>query len=324
MSNVVSVPLRDITVSHNPRHPVPNLQAALADEGFEGYTVLDLVHELALSDDPANKAKFVALIDKYESEGHDGLVALAVSRAKEEIEPILLRAFRTKPAGSDVHVRRYGVVVGERRVLAAAYNHCKHGFAPEIGSQVKEMRLEAAFELAVDENAKRRQMSDYEYGVIFHQYRQQENPATGKKWSLKEIGEKFGFDYQFVRGRQALVAYLPDADQRRLIAGGKVNITAAIRKALSLKRGRADESEIRNKKSNRQRALTLHECQQLFDVTRQKQLDASKKESYLQALADVMQVKYTVALSQSNKRIEEAELAAARKVVRQHRKNNAA
>jgi hypothetical protein len=167
-------------------------------------------------------------------------------------------------------------------------------------------------------------MTDYEYGLIFKEYRSRVNPATSKKWSLKEIGERFGFDYQFVRGRHALAAYLPEADQRRLAAGGRVNITAAIRKALSLKKGRNDDSEVRNKKSNRQRALNLSECQQLFDTTQQRQLDAEYKNGYLHALANVMQVSYNVAKAASDKRIDEAALVAARKVERQTRKNNAA
>jgi hypothetical protein len=325
MSNVVPVLLRDILVSHNPRSPVPALQAALADEGYEDYSALELAQKLALSEDPADKAKFVALVDKYENTGTpDSLVALADSRARKEIQPILLRAFRVldgvdEATGKNKYIHHYGIVVGERRVLAAAYNHAKHGTKPEIGAQVREIRLEEAFDLAVDENAKRRDMTDYEYGVIFKTYRQRVNPATGKKWSLKDIGIRFGFDYQFVRGRHALAAYLSQADQQRVAKGGRVNITAAIKKALGLKRGRQDGSDVQDKKSNRQRALNLHECQQLFDSTQQRQLDAELKKAYLQALADVMQISYAVALVESNKRIDEAALAAARKVERQHR-----
>ena len=327
MSNIVSIPLREIVVSHNPRHPVPALQSVLADEGYDN--VIDLVQELALSGYPVDRAKFVALVEKHEGNGSpDSLVALADSRAKNEIQPILLRAFRVKVGvdevtGENKYVRHYGVVVGERRVLAAAYNYAKHGLPSVIGAQVKEMRLEEAFDLAVDENSKRRDMTDYEYGVIFTTYRSRINPATGKHWSLKEIAARFGFDYQFVRGRHALPAYLSETDQRRVANGGRVNITNAIRKALAIKLGRGDESEIRDKKANRQRALNLRECQQLFDSTLQKDFDAVEKKGYLQALANVMRVSYTVAKSQSNKRLDEAEKAEARKVARRYRSNAA-
>ena len=39
---VERVNLADITTSHNPRRPERALQEALADEGYEGWTLLDL------------------------------------------------------------------------------------------------------------------------------------------------------------------------------------------------------------------------------------------------------------------------------------------
>ena len=122
MSVILQVSLSQITTSHNPRRPCPVLQDSLTKEGYENYTPLRLVHELALSDDAAKKAEFCRLIETYEGETvNDGIVNLAKSRAGIELQPIVLRDFRSQKDGA--YVTRYGVVCGERRVLAAAYNH---------------------------------------------------------------------------------------------------------------------------------------------------------------------------------------------------------
>ncbi|RDJ35018.1 MAG: hypothetical protein DWQ19_09290 [Crenarchaeota archaeon] len=311
MSNVVSIPLSKITTSHNPRNPALKLLAALSEEGYEGYNTIRLIQELALSDDPANKEKFVSLVETYENDGSpESLVSLAESRRHAEIQPILLRSFRVKAGtvaetGETAYVRHYGVVVGERRVLAAAYNHAKHGDPASIGAQVKDsMRLSEAHSLAVAENANRLPMNDLEWGFVIDEYRHQINPQTGKNWKLKEIAAHLGVDYQFARGRHALV-YLPDRDKNRIACGGRVNITNAIRKALAIKMGKADDSEIPNKKANRQRVLTLRECQQLFDDTRNKQMDENEKKGFLRALATVMNTTYSVATKDSDKRLAE-------------------
>jgi hypothetical protein len=297
--NIELISLRAITTSHNPRRPAESLQAALETEGYAGYTIPKLIRELALGT-PEQKAIFVSLIERYEDgETPDTIVSLAKSRAHKEIQPILLRSFRVKEG--EGYVTHYGVVAGERRVLAAAYNHAKHGLPPWIGATSKDMTVDEAFDLAVAENAQRKNMSDYDYAVIFNKYRQRINPATNKKFNLREIAAKFNLDYQFVRGREAL-AHLPEADQRRLMGGKRVNITNAIRKALKVKRGGKVEGAVVDKSSTRKHVLKLSEVQQLFDFTRKGHLNAQEKTGYLHALATVMRMSIADAMAESDAR----------------------
>lgn len=317
MTVLKEILLADITTSHNPRRPCQLLQDALVAEGYEGYTMIDLIQELALSDDSQKRAEFCRLVETYEGETvPDGILNLANSRANTEIQPILLRDFRSKVKGTDDHVTRYGIVAGERRCIAAAYNYAKHGIKPAIGALVKKLTVQEAYHLAVEENAQRRPMSDLEYGRIFSGYRQEVNPATGKNWTLKEIAEKLHLDYQFVRGREALV-FLPENEQNR-VDSGKTSVTKAIEKGLRIKQGKKDEGKIEDKKKVRSRTLSLKEVQKLFDEKRLES-DSVEKESYLKALAEVMQITYAVAVKESKARYEavekEEELAAAQKAM---------
>jgi len=301
-SSIDPIPLSAIFTSHNPRKPCANLQAALADEGYAGKTLIQLVHTLALGD-TEQKAEFVRLVEKYEnvdSNEESCLVSLAASRAKREIQAILLRDFRSKvPTGYET---RYGIVAGERRFLAAAYNHAKHGLPAVIGAQVRKLTVVEAYDLAVAENLERRQMNDMDYARVFHGYRQETNPATAKNWTLKEIAAAKGLDYQFVRSREALI-YLPETDQRRIESGrvGKVGITAASKKGLALKRGRADDSDV-GKKSERQRCLGYKQVESLFDAARTAS-SGDEQSHYLKAFAAVLQLDLADALKQSDRRL---------------------
>ena len=133
---IQQIALCDITVSHNPRCPAQALQDSMIEQGFytgteaepKAWLPLDLMHELVFVKG-ADKTAFVDLIEKYERDPK-GIVDLAASRAKEEIEPVVLRAFRTFDKKLKKHVQRYGIVAGERRILAAAYNHAKHDTHP--------------------------------------------------------------------------------------------------------------------------------------------------------------------------------------------------
>jgi len=308
-STIQSIELRLITTSHNPRQPAPALQNALEQEGYADYTMPQLVHELALSEDPNQRAKFVSLIERYESgEGPDTILSLAASRLHREIQPIFLRSFRVGKKGEE-YVTHYGIVAGERRVLAAAYNHAKHGTPAVIGATVKDrLTVDEAFDLAVAENAQRRNMSDYDYALIFQNYRNRINPLTKKKFSLKEIAVKFKLEYQFVRGREALI-YLPESDQRRLMNGKTVNITKAIAKGLKLKRGNKVDAAVVDKATTRQRVASLKEVQQLFDFTRKAHLDSHYKDGYLRALANVMRISLEEAQLESEQRCSVAQAA---------------
>lgn len=279
----MKIALSEIRGTHNPRNPLPQLQAALASEGYEDQQLLDLVHNLALSDDETKRTKFVKLIEKYES----SIVELAASRRHSAIQPIMVRIV-------DEH---YALVVGERRLMAAAYNHAKHGDEAVIEADVRELDTSEAYRLAVDENLQRKEMTDLEIGEIFATYTRMINPETGKKYNLRQVAAYLNQDYQFVRGRTALTT-LDEKDKRRL-ESGSLGVTAAIQKALASKKG--EEVEAADKKVNRARVLTLRAVQALFDATEPDQ------EERLRTLAEVMQITLKQAKAESKVRVKMAE-----------------
>lgn len=278
----MKIGLSEIRGTHNPRNPLPQLQAALASEGYEGQQLLDLVHNLALSNDDATKAKFVKLIEKYES----SIVELAASRRHAAIQSIMVRRV-------DKH---YSLVVGERRLMACAYNHAKHGDEAAIEAEVREMDDSEAYRLAVAENLQRKEMTDLEIGEIFATYTRMINPETGKKYNLRQVAIHLNQDYQFVRGRAALTK-LDEKDKRRL-ESGSLGVTAAIQKALASQKG--EEVEAADKKTNRARCLPLRAVQALFDATEPEQ------EERLRAFAEVMQITLKQAKAESKVRIKQA------------------
>jgi len=315
--NTRTISLLDIVISHNPRRPVPDLQDNLVNEGVYyvnddgaapdnekvALSPLAFAREYGLSIDPEKRAYFVQLIEKYES-GPKGLVELANSRAANALQPINVRSYRVKDG--DEYRTRYGIIAGERRTLAAIYNFCKHGNAPKIDAVVRDCTVAEAYDMAIAENAQRKDATDLEYGRIFRGYRTQNNPDTNKNYTLKEVAGKLGMDYQYVRGREALT-YLSEADQNR-VEHGKLGVTAAIEKGLKLKQGKKDEP-VADKKENRQRVLSLAQVQALFDEKYQ-DLDGNNidtkyaiRYAYLTALAAVMQIDYEVAEQQAKDRI---------------------
>lgn len=283
MSEVKKVSLKEIVNSHNPRDPMRGLTPYLATENFihedgTSKTAMELVHEFALSSDEAKRAEFVRLIETYE-EGTDGLMELAESRRKDDLQPISLRKF-TSTDGKEL----YEIIFGERRFLAQAYLYAKYGDKPEISATVRTLTPKEAFDIAIQENLRRQNPTDIEYGRIFRSYRDEINPATNKKYNLKEIAAELGFPgtngYQFVRGREALT-YLPEKDQAKLQAESRTNVTKAIEKGLALKNGKSADGSLPDKKESRPKSLTLKQVHALFDESR------DKSDDYLQALADV-------------------------------------
>jgi len=328
---LVRVPLSSITVSHNPRQPARELQKHLIGLGYytgeEGeevpWTPLELIHELVLNDEGLHQTEgqceYVRIIEKYESDPK-GIVDLACSRRSDEIQPVLLRSFRAKNPNREVggYVERYGVVAGERRILAAAYNYAKHGDDADIGAQCRKLTVSAAYKLAVEENAQRKDPTAVEYGLMFRGLRDEINPSTGRGYTLKEISAEFGFrgssGYQFVRQREAL-AYLSEAEQQR-VENGTLGVDAASKKGILIRQGKDPKVELARKKVTRDRSLTLDQIRMVFDNCR------SKSKGFLLGLAVCMQSDYEDAITESDERIEKQELKEAQRADKEALQND--
>lgn len=318
---IKQIRLTDITVSHNHRDPAPNLTAAFVGESVAKddngtavpLSVIEFIHQYALSEYDDKRERFCTLLERYENTGPQDIVPLANSRRQNELQPVYLRSFNTISEGE--HVSRYGIIAGERRILAAAYNYAKHGERPTIGATTAKMTPDKATDLALEENLKRRAPSDLEYGRYFREYKNRTNPDTGKNFTLVNIADKLGLPYQFVRTREALT-YLSDAEKYRLEMADRdsnaprVNLTAAIYKGLAIKGGKAADAEaIKDRKDNRQRVMTLAEVQKLFDSVingTEPNNDAEKAGAYLRALAAVMKIRFEDARQESHARIKAA------------------
>lgn len=317
-NTLATITLARITISHNPRCPIPDLTQHREELGYDDWTAMDFIHQLALSDDPTDRATFCKLIEKYENDPVDGIIALAESRRQVEIQPINLRAQH-----GSIDDRTYGVISGERRVIAAAYNYAKHNEPAEIEALVGKITVADGIDIAWEENRRRRQPSLMETAAYFHErmavVKGTKNEATGRNWTMKDVASAVREDYQEFRRTEALV-YLPEGDQKRLNAGtlGKVN---AMEKALRIKSGKASQPAD-DKKTDRRRVGTLKQVEAMFDGYREKQsirtMDSpggpvvlANITGAMQALAAVMGITVAVANRESTKREKEAEKDAA-------------
>lgn len=307
--------LADIVVTHNHRCPAPDLVGHFIAEGIvtgEGdkqrvLTCLEFVRGYALSEEFTKRQKYVDLLEKYES-GNNGIVPLAISRRTfTEIHPINLRSFRAKNKEGS-YDERYGIISGERRFMAAAYNHVKFEDKPQVGCISHSMTLEEATDMAFEENLKKREPTPLEYGRQFREYTNRVNPETNKPYSLIDVSKKFCLDYGFVRSREALT-HLDEKDQVALEQSflidpanpdkkPRLSLTKAITVALAKKTGKdCTETAIQNRKESRRRAMTLLEVQSHFDASRE-----SQSNDYLSALAAVMKITFAQAMKESKAR----------------------
>lgn len=302
------IPLEKITTTHNPRCPVPDLAAGLDFDPTDGQARLDFIRK-ALSDDEAVRKEFIDAIEQYEG-GPEGIVELAASRRVEEIEPILLRSFRIKaPTETDPsnYEERYGLVVGERRLFAAAYNHAKYRLPANIGADTKRLTVDAAYDLAVAENLHRKDMKAIEVGQVVRLYKDRTNPATGRKYTMKQVAEKLNIDPQIARNRWNLSFLTPDYVKK--LNDGKLGLTEASRVGDCLRRNKPVE-EVSEKKTKRVRVMTLADVRMLFDTT------PRVKRGFLEGLAAIMlhadgtPYTYAEAVKESDERLaEQAEAA---------------
>lgn len=290
------IELSQITASDNPRNPAPRLA-----EAIDG-SLLAFALAMGLSPDAADRKKFVDLVEKHESQPDPqgpSLVELADSRRNCDIQPVSVRQIGGQKGKSPT----FGVVFGERRLLAAVYNYAKHGDHPSIGAQVYKVNKEEAFDMAIAENLNRRDMTALEKADFFHSYTKLINPKTKKPYNLKQVAERFHVDPQEVTRRSKLV-HLPKADRVRL-ERGEIGITAAIETATRIGQKKG-ATPTRPRKTTRQRVLTLKKLQEAYDSDIDPKLvkGCSDKTDYFYAgLAAAMGQTYAAACKDSEKRL---------------------
>ena len=224
------VSLGDITVSHNPR-------ASLRG-------VLDLFHSDGRSDQsPESRQGFVS----YMQEEHPEIDGLRKSiETHGLLQAPVVRAFRAKQG--DGYVQRYGIVMGEGRILSFALTEAITGVPQTIRVRIESrLGVDAAFEQGLAENLDRNDMNPVDLATAFHEMLTiRINPATksaelggqpnplyssdapkGRPYTLKELAERVGKTYWWVRDHEA-IAYLPDNLKLQCIKSwqsGKRNVT---------------------------------------------------------------------------------------------------
>jgi hypothetical protein len=241
---VIPWTLDRIITSHNPRRPIRRLQR-------QGHVPLELVHNLALSDDPAKNAEYVTLMTQ-----EPAIESLARSiKGIGQCQPIILRTYRAavgkEPAtqagekAKIIYDQRGGIAAGERRILAVALLEAQRRIAVSKGETPNQdkpwtvdaigwdMTVETASQIGWDENDQREQMTDLDYGERFDAKLREYNPLTQRPYTIQEVADLFGKNYHWVRGRAAL-PYLPIEHQQQ-VEDQTCNITEACNLALRYK-----------------------------------------------------------------------------------------
>ena len=244
--------------------------------------------ELATSKDLSEVKMFVEMIETHESNGMgaraidvDSIVGLAAQiRSWSEMGPHglgqLIPAL-VKNIGTEKSPK-WSLVDGGRRCTAIMYLHAKDRLAIDSKSKGapkkpypavirvmdgSELPEESAFELSMALNLHRKNVSPLQEGMIYTQILSSVNPATGKKWRMKELHRKIGpltgITYNTMRNRIALCDdYVPakrdengvivrhargltDADRRKLVSG-EMTATQAARKSLGETSARTETS----------------------------------------------------------------------------------
>lgn len=320
------IDLHEINVSHNPRNPIVAITPHLVEEGYcdgEGdqavpWTANKLMTELAMSEDPELQQEFVRLLETYDN-GPKGIISLANSiRASKQAQPIMLRSYRRSirnDGGEKTYVQRYGIIAGERRTLACAYNYVKHGSPSTVIAILHhKITVEEAYDLAVIENFHRNDPTPLEEGHIFRGYYDQLDEEGKRKHNLKDIATRLNVDYQHLRHRIGLT-YLPDKDQARL-NDGRLTLTKAQEQGIvhmQVALGRKPSSvlsPVPDSDTSRRRVLSLKRITAHYDESRKRAV------AYREALAFAMQIlnedgkgDVSVADAESDERIAEQERA---------------
>jgi len=320
-----------VTVAYNPRSVFTRLNS----EKLGGLTLIDPQHpensvlHIVTSGDQEALNKFVEDMYEHENNREDdntSLCALAESLVVKQIQPCAVRKVSSKNG-----VHNFGLIAGGRRVTARALIYAvselmkmgqtkfpsgaKHlveeidalNVKPKPEFEANNISCSAveAFDYAVRENKNRKDFNPIEDGRIYTEYLTMVNPENknGKKFNLKSLASYLGEEYQHVRGRWILYNYYPEEMHQKVI-DKRVNLTSAIQTAIEIKNKGKGDTSTDTKTRKRKNMLTRKQVEALFDENR-------GTESTEVILAKVMNLTHKQALKASDKRIREAEKAAA-------------
>jgi hypothetical protein len=350
---IFELPLTAITEDKSPRHEPHNLYQMgyvivgkhptwtppEVEEGQEKETRTPLL-EMATSDDFDVVREFVDLIETHE--GHPNRKEFpgapqSITELAEELRndgqyvPVIVRN-----TGSG----RWRLIDGGRRTTAKLYWFAKarldrHDKVADsewpqtkavLQANNKAIKKDDEERVAIKVNTARKQFDPLQEAGIYFAKTQEVNPATGKKFTMKEAAADLNVEYGTFRHRWFLMkprtederdkhgiitkrgTGLTDADRRRLKLG-LMTLTAATKKALG--EMPVGDGEKKKKKAG---VRPLKELQAKFD----EQPDTKASEPIREMLAWAMGLTLKQAMAESEARIEKAEQKEIRAA---HRKN---
>lgn len=243
--NVISYPLTQIIGTDNCRRPCPILWN-LGLDPWEAYRQVT-------SDDIEEVRKGVAVLEQSPRFRN---MAETLQNDKQ-LQAIGLRSYRARSGkvdGEQQYEDRAALSFGNGRLFGMALLEGRRKLAVANGEKASKtpltidailMRLtrEESYELSIIENDKRSEMDDLDWGLLFDRDLKTVNPNTKKLHTIKEVAEKRGKNYHWVRGRAAL-PYLPAEMLAEITDWNKVNIDALCQTALTYKAGAKQDAVI--------------------------------------------------------------------------------
>jgi hypothetical protein len=240
---VIAYPLSQIIGTDNCRRPCP----VLWNLGLDPWNA----YRQITSDDIAQVREGVELLEKSPRFRE---MATSISGNAGQLQAIGLRSYRARSGkvdGVQMYEDRAALSYGNGRLFAVALLEGRRKIALADGQKVNKnpitvdavlMRLtrEESYELSIEENDKRTEMDDLDWGLLFDRDLKTMNPETQRLFTIKEVAIKRGKNYHWVRGRAAL-PYLPPGMLREITDWNKVNIDALCQTALRYKAGAKQE-----------------------------------------------------------------------------------
>lgn len=216
IGQVQAIPLELVNATYNRRTVFPVLKEM-------GHSYINLIR-LAISNDPAERKKFVDLVDEHEStprkEGEMTVQSLAESiRANGQLQVVNVQQLGTsqhKDSDGQVLGMKYGyaIMAGNHRTAALAYLFAKYGFV--LGSNPKQSKpfvravliradKEKAGEISMEENFQRKPLDDAEVGQHVAEFLE-------NGWTYERIVERYGRSVSYYKNCLALYKPIDGVD----------------------------------------------------------------------------------------------------------------